>query len=180
MESQQPSPFDKLNEKQRLFVELFCQYRNGARAAREAGYAESGCRQEAYRLLTNADILAAISQLMEQTAMSKGEALGRMTAYGRGTMEYFLTEEGELTLTSDEAKANRDLLKKIRQRKIVRTTPTGDKIEETHTEIELHDAKDAVDKLLQVYVRANTKIDLSNLTEDQIDEILTRAMNKLD
>lgn len=180
MQAQPTNPLDKLNDKQRLFVELYCQFRNGARAAREAGYAEVGCRQEAYRLLTNADILAAISYVMEQMSMSKGEALGRMTAWGRGSMGHFLTEEGELTLTSDEAKANQDLLKKVRQRKIVRTTPSGDRIEEVQTEIELHDAKDAVEKLLQIHIRTQVKLDLSTLTDEQIDDLLNKALSKID
>ncbi|MVM36397.1 hypothetical protein GO755_40755, partial [Spirosoma sp. HMF4905] len=122
MEAQQ-SPYERLSDKQRKFVDLYCEYRNASRAAREAGYSDARSNQSAYQLLTNIDISAAISQIMDQSAMGKGECLGRMTAYGRGTMEHFMTEEGELTLNSEDAKANRDLLKKVRQRKIVRTTP---------------------------------------------------------
>ena len=180
MEAQQPDPLARLNDKQRLFVELYCQYRNASRAAREAGYSDVRSDQAGYQLLRNSEVLAAISQLMEQTAMSAGECLGRMTVWGRGSLEYFLDENGELSLTTEEAKNNRGLLKKVRQKKIVRTTPEGDKIEETHTEIELHDAKDAVDKMLHIHGRYKTKIDLSNLTEQELDELLTKALNKLD
>ena len=38
---------------------------NGAQAAIRAGYAPNSARQEAHRLLTNADIEAAISELIE-------------------------------------------------------------------------------------------------------------------
>lgn len=180
MESPQSDPLAKLSDKQRLFVELYCQYRNASRAAREAGYSEVRSDQAGYQLLRNSEISAAISQLMEQSAMSKGECLGRMAAYGRGTMEHFLTEDGKLTLDSEDAKNNRGLLKKIRQRKIVRTTSAGDKFEEIQTEIELHDAKDAVDKLLQIHSRTKVSIDLSNLTDEQVDALLNKALTKLD
>lgn len=179
MESQPSDPLEKLNDKQRLFVELYCQYRNASRAAREAGYSEVRSDQAGYQLMRNSEILAAISHIMEQTAMPPGECLGRMTAWGRGSFDPFMSEDGELTLTSEEAKNNWGLLKKVRQRKIVRTTPDGDKIEETHTEIELHDAKDAVDKMLRIHGRYKTKIDLSSLTDEELDVIINKAINKL-
>jgi len=180
MESQQSDPVSKLNDKQRLFVYLYCQYRNASRAAREAGYSEVRSDQAGYQLLRNSEVLAAISHVMAQMAMSKGECLGRMTSFGRGTIDYFMTDEGEITLSSEDAKNNRDLIRKVRQRKIVRTTPAGDKIEETQIEIELHDAKDAVDKLLQIHSRIKVNIDLSSLTDEQVDDLLNKALTKLD
>ena len=111
--------------------------------------------------------------------MPVGECLGRMSAWGRGSLDPFLDENGELTLTSEEAINNRGLLKKIRQRKTVRTTPNGEKIEETQTEIEIHDAKDAVDKMLQIHGRYKTKIDISTLSEEEVDALLNKILNKV-
>ncbi len=142
-----------LTPKERAFVIGYCQYRNAARAAREAGYSAKSAKEIGYENLTKPHLLEVISALMEQYGMPVGECIGRMSAWGRGTMEPFLTRRGELTLTSAEAVENRHLLKKVRQRKIIRTTLEGEKIEEVLTEIELHDAKDAVDKMLQIHGR---------------------------
>jgi len=50
-----------MTAKQRRFVDEYCVDWNGARAAVRAGYAASGARVEACRLLTNANVRAAIS-----------------------------------------------------------------------------------------------------------------------
>ena len=51
-----------------LFVAEFCVDRNGAAAARRAGYAPRAARQTASLLLTNADIRAAIRRRSEAVA----------------------------------------------------------------------------------------------------------------
>ncbi len=154
MESPQTSPLDKLTDKQKAFV-----------------------------LLTNANISAAISLVLEQFGMSAGESIGRMTRFGRATMESFLTDDGQLTLTSEEAVENRGLLKKVRQKRTIRTTHSNgsvETVEEIQTEFEMYDAMTAVDKMLQVHGRYKLKIDISNLTDAQVEELLNKAMNKLD
>lgn len=56
-----------LTEKQEAFCQSYLIDFNGARAAREAGYSEDSARQEASRLLTNANIQARIHELREAT-----------------------------------------------------------------------------------------------------------------
>ncbi|WP_080237671.1 terminase small subunit [Spirosoma rigui] len=149
-------PADKtsaLTEREQAFIINYCQYRNAARAAREAGYSAKTAKQIGYENLTKPYIVSALSTLMEAHGMTVGECIGRLTAWARGSMEPFLTKRGELTLTSVDAVENRHLLKKVKQKKTTRTTPSGEVIEELQTEIELHDAKDAVDKMLQIHGR---------------------------
>lgn len=150
MESQQQSHYERLNDKQRLFVDLFCQYRNASRAAREAGYSDVRSDQSGYQLLRNIEVSAAVAEEFDKFSMSANEIIGRMSAMGRGTIDYFLDDDGRLTLTSQTAVDNRDIVKKVRQRTTTRTLPDGVKIEDASIEIELHDAKDAMFKLLQV------------------------------
>jgi len=54
-----------LTAKMRAFVRAFVVCRNGAQAAREAGYAKNSAREEAYRLLQRPDIQAAIGKREE-------------------------------------------------------------------------------------------------------------------
>ena len=147
------NPLAGLTTREKAFVACYCQYRNAAKAARSAGYSEKNARHTGYENLTKPHIQAAISALMEQFGMSAGECIGRLSSWGRGTMDPFMTDAGELTLTSDDALENRHLIKKVKQRKTVRTLPDNIVEEETYIEIELHDAKDAVDKMLQVHGR---------------------------
>ena len=183
MESPQTDPFDKLTDKQKVFVLAYCRCFNGAKAAREAGYSEDIARQIAHENMTKPYISAAISEKMEEWGMSAGESIGRMTRFARATMESFLTDDGQLTLTSKEAMADRGLLKKVRQKRIIRTTlanGTVETVEEIQTEFEMYDAMAAVDKMLQVHGRYKMKIDLSNMTDAQVEELLNKAMSKLE
>jgi phage terminase small subunit len=93
-----------LTDKQRLFVEHYLSCLNGAEAARRAGYAASGARQEAYRLLTNADIRAELNVRMAESVMPASEVLSRLSEQAAGTMADFLSIKGRGT-TLDLAKA---------------------------------------------------------------------------
>lgn len=51
-----------LKERRRRFVEAYMTHGNATQAAKDAGYAESGAKQEGCRLLTSADVRAAIRE----------------------------------------------------------------------------------------------------------------------
>lgn len=69
LEESQP---DGLTDKQRRFCEEYVIDWNGTRAAIAAGYAESGARVEAVRLLTNANVKTHIDELRAKTAELAG------------------------------------------------------------------------------------------------------------
>lgn len=58
-------PKAQLTAKMRAFVRSFAVCRNGAQAAREAGYSEHAAREMAYKLLHRADIQAALRRVEE-------------------------------------------------------------------------------------------------------------------
>lgn len=153
MEYSQTDPLEGLTPMERSFVLHFCQYRIASKAARAAGYSVKSAKEIGHQVLNKPHVSAAISTLMEQSGMSVGECIGRMTAWARGTMDPFMNRRGELSLTTEEAVNNRHLLKKVRQKTTVRTLQDGITEKETQIEVELHDAKDAVDKMLQLHGR---------------------------
>ncbi len=55
-----------LSPRQEQFCTHYALHGNGAEAARQAGYSVAAARQEAHRLLTNADILARVAQLQAE------------------------------------------------------------------------------------------------------------------
>jgi phage terminase small subunit len=131
----------ELTDKQLSFIEHYIVCLNGAEAARRAGYAASGARQEAYRLLTNADIRAAIDARLTESVMPKGEILGRLTDQARGSMADFLAIKGRgVTLDLKQAAASGalHLVKKYSK------TKQG-------TTIELYDSQAALMKLGEFY-----------------------------
>ena len=58
----------KLSARRSKFVDEYLLDHNGSRAAREAGYAVSGARVTAHRLLTNVNVKAAIDLKMNEFA----------------------------------------------------------------------------------------------------------------
>jgi phage terminase small subunit len=84
----------KLSDQQRLFIEHYLSCLNGAEAARRAGYSEVGARQQAHRLLTNADIRAEIDARLAELTMPKAEVLHRLSAMARADIGDFFTPAG--------------------------------------------------------------------------------------
>jgi len=80
-----------ITARHRRFVEAYCEHFNGARAAREAGYAESRDRQTAHRLLQDEDISGMVEKRLEKLAMSSAEATKRMADIARSDIGQFFT-----------------------------------------------------------------------------------------
>lgn len=134
-----------LTDKQRRFVDEYPIDMNAAAAARRAGYSELTAGQIGSRLLRHPNIKRWLEKRMKEMSMSAVEAIKRMTDWGRGSLSPFfhvddVTGEVRLNLASPEAQENLHLIKKI------------EFDEEGHpSKIELHDSKDAVDKILKIH-----------------------------
>lgn len=136
-----------LTPKELRFCQLYAQCLNGAKAARGAGYSENADKEIASRLLTKANIKPVVKYYLEQAVMPVEEAVKRLSDMGRGNFEHFVKEDGTVDLNSDTAKSNIGLIKKVKQTKKIGYDDT----EIVSTEIELHDAKDALKTILEVY-----------------------------
>ena len=88
----------KLTTKQQRFVEEYCVDFNATQAAIRAGYSEKTAYSQGQRLLKNVEIQAAIQKRLDKLAMTAGEALLKLTSWGRGTVEPFLkaNEDGQV------------------------------------------------------------------------------------
>lgn len=150
-----------LTEKQRRFVEEYCVDFNASGAARRAGYAESGAHTEGFRLLKNAEILRAVEKRLEQHGMSAAEATSRMADMARADLRHFTRVDGDgrlyIDLSSERAQAMMHTIRKIRQTERM----VDDVTLELKTEIELHDAKDALHKILQAHGHYTDRLDIT-------------------
>lgn len=131
----------ELTDKQQAFVDHYVACLNGAKAARLAGYAESGARVEAHRLLTNANIRAAIDARLADAAMPASEVLARLTDQARSSMGEFVGVRGR-GLGLD--------LKAARERGVLHLVKKYSKTKQGET-IELYDAQSALVQLGKHY-----------------------------
>ena len=83
-----------MNDKHRRFVDEYIIDQNGTRAAIAAGYSEKSARSQASRLLTNANILKAIRERLEDigkelniTAKDKRQKLWGIAEFCSGQIE---------------------------------------------------------------------------------------------
>lgn len=127
----------ELTDKQQAFIDHYLVCLNGAEAARRAGYAASGARQEAYRLLTNADIRAAIDAQLADSAMPANEVLARITAIARGSMADFVQPKGRGVALDLKHAADQGALHLVKK---YSKTKQG-------TTVELYDAQSALELL---------------------------------
>lgn len=141
---------DDLTDKQRRFVEEYCVDFNRTQAAIRAGYSERTAKEIGHENLTKPHIRAAVDARLDELSMSAAEATKRLTDWGRGDFSPFLTDDGGLDLTSEAARENIGLLRKVKIRERMIAGDEDAAIMERKTEVELHDAKDAVKEIAKI------------------------------
>lgn len=126
-----------LTDQQQRFIDEYLVCWNGAEAARRAGYSEKTARIQASRLLTNANIRAAVEARLAESAMPASEILARLTEQARGSMADFIRPRGRgitLDLKHAAEQGTLHLVKKYSKTKY-------------STTIELYDAQSALETL---------------------------------
>lgn len=139
---------DPLTDLQRAFIDEYLVDLNGAAAARRAGYSAASARSIASENLTKPDIRAAIDARLKERAMSADEAIARLTEMARGSVGAFVrVQDGKATLDISSAGAPLHLIRKLK----VTERHLGEELREVKTELELHDAKDALVQILKLH-----------------------------
>ncbi|MCF2517139.1 terminase small subunit [Dyadobacter sp. CY351] len=158
----------KLSVKQMRFIEEYTLDFNATAAAIRAGYSEKSARAIGCENLTKPDIKEAIKKRIDELKMSADEALLRLAEFARADFTPFLIidENNNVTvdLTSEAAQRRMYLIKKIKQTK---RTIGGTDIVDVTTEIEIHDAKDAVKSVLQVHGKLIDKREIDHTSKGE-------------
>ncbi len=85
-----PSAYDKLGDRERLFVDSYCQHGNQTKAAKAAGYAKDSARNQGWRLMTNDDIKAAVAERLAALSIDAAEVTKQVSDIGKTRLnEYF-------------------------------------------------------------------------------------------
>lgn len=156
-----------MTDKQKIFCEKYIQCWNATEASRQAGYSGNyeTLRAIGSENLTKPNIKDYIDERINEVSMSTNEVLHRLTEWGRGTVEPFLTDDDfseALSVNSEEARNNLGLIKKIKQYETSKKEGKDETVISRRFEIELHDAKDAVDKIARIRGMYNDKLDITS------------------
>lgn len=170
-----------LNNKQRAFIAEYLKDFNATQAALRAGYSPKTARAIGSALLTKVDIASAISDEIAERAMGPDEVLQRLAEHARGDMGDFIDIES-MSFSLDLQKAKElgltRLIKKVKDRVVMTSNKDGEETE-THTlEIELYDAKSALDTLAKYHGLLIDRTDVTSGGEKikQDDAGLNRAV----
>ena len=142
-----------------------------AQSRRACRYANP--RQEASRLLSNADIRKEIDARLEALTLKKSEILSRLTDHALASIEDYVTDEGYINLVKMRVAGKLHLIKRIKR-------VDGEK--SSYIEVELHDAQAALVHLGRYYalftdkheneLRGELRLKAANeLTDDELANI---------
>jgi phage terminase small subunit len=137
-------------------------------------------RANAARLIATDSIKAEIASRLAEAHMTADEALKRLADMARGDVTEFITPFGAVDLDAVKAAGKGHLIKKIKQRTITKIGK-GERDEDTEvhdTEIELHDAQAAIDKILKVHGKYKDAIELPETLKIQIVKASDATSNK--
>lgn len=143
---------DELTDKQKLFVSHYLQTLNAAHSARLAGYKGNDVTLASvgYENLRKPHIKEYVSTLMKERAMPPEEVIMRLSRMAEGTLRPFLStgealkgEAPKYDLSTPQAQANLDLIKKLKTKTI---TKIGEKeaFEIVEIDLEIHDPRAAL------------------------------------
>ncbi len=158
-----------MTKRQQLFIHFYLADSagrlNGAAAARRAGYRNP--KQDAYRLLLDPDVKAAIDAAMNEAAMSAAEVLYRLSLIARGSLGSFLYGDDDnvnAALSLDTIAARESIY-------LVKNLSYGMSNGERYiSHIKLHDPLVALDKLARVHGLYNDQSsDLERLIQRLFD-----------
>lgn len=149
-----------LTGKQKLFVEHYLDCLNATEAARRTGYAESGIRVQAHRLLTNANVATAISEAMSERIMGANEAAMRLSEQARGSIGAFLATDDDGKPTGFSLSAERPL----HQVKKVTTTDKG-------WSFEMYDAQSALVSVLKLHGKFVDRVAIEQEYQETLERL---------
>ena len=166
----------KMTDKMTRFVEEYLVDCNATQAAIRAGYSHDSAANIGWENVRKPQIRNRIRAKLEELTMTSSEAAMRLTRWGRGSIASFvrLTADGEavLDLSTPEAQDALDLIRKIKQTEQTIRSKDGSEYTTRRTEIELHNAKDAVVQMakLQGMFREDSPTDERENTREWLEE----------
>jgi phage terminase small subunit len=152
-----------LSAKQRAFIDEYLQCWNASEAARRAGYSEKTAGSIGSENLKKPEISAEIDRRVAERAMTANEVLLRLAEHARADFKDFISvaTNGDMALDMVKAEGKTHLIKKVTQRRTIRTT-NDSQIDETVLSLELHDAQAALVQIGRHHKLFTDKVDVEH------------------
>ena len=176
-----------LTNKQRVFVNEYLRDFNATQAALRSGYSPKTAYSQASRLLKNVEI----SRVIDESIMSADEAAAKITDIARGDIADLMavSTSGFTIELMDEDESGKctinpktKLIKKIKQKvtTYLAKNEDGEDREIIETELELHDAHDALRDILKYRGKLIDKTEVSGPDGGAIPfELFSGALKKV-
>lgn len=178
---------DNLTDQQILFCYKYLLTRewgrfNATKAAEDAGYSKATARNQASRLLANANIKTFIGLILRRQLVGikdkiKHDIIEKAIAIVTADLKDYVTKDGKAAFKDWKGVDSRPV-------KSVKSTPTANGIK---WEIELHDPKqwaDLLDKFMDIAdgydlkVKVESASDVAKMTDEQIEERLKQMKSE--
>jgi phage terminase small subunit len=152
-----------LSNKQKVFIEAYLRSWNATQAAIEAGYSPKSARVIGHENLTKPDISAEIQRRVDEVTLSANEVLARLADHARADYKDFISvaANGDVALDMAKAEGKTHLIKRVTQRRTIRTTKDT-QIDETVLSLELHDAQVALVQIGRYHKLFTDKVDVEH------------------
>lgn len=138
---------------QEAFVVEYLKCRNGAEAARRAGYSPRTARSIAAENLTKPDILNEIQERTKANAMDLDEALSRLADFARADLGRWVSDDGAVDIARMKADGATHFIRKVKRTEKTGVTATGGEWTEVTGEVELYDALSATKFIADLHKR---------------------------
>lgn len=170
-----------LNKKQQAFVDAYLQYWNATKAARRAGYAGSGIRVTAHRLMQREDVQEEIRQRVAENAMSANETLARLAAQARADIGPFMNNEGEIDIGAMKEAGATHLLRKVKYSRRSGVNKDGSEWENVTVDVEMYSAQTALELIGKSHKLFTDRVEHEGrVTVDITGDDLAQARDELE
>ncbi len=168
--------FQSLKLRHQKFILSYLTHFNGTKAAREAGFSPKTANEQAAQLLAKLSIQEALAEVSAVVMEADIATIKEIHQFWTRVMRSSITNvcswnEDGFTFTKNSENILRETAQLIKRIRVTeRVSQKGDWTE-TRTEIELHDAMDASDKLARSYGIYRDKMEITGKSyEEQLRE----------
>lgn len=132
-----------LTIREERFIVEYIKCRNGAKAARRAGYSEHTAKEIAHENLTKPHILKEIEERTKANAMGIDEALSRLAEFSRADLGPWLSDDGAVDIARMKRDGATHFIRKVKRTEKSGVSDKGVEWHEVTGEVELYDALSA-------------------------------------
>lgn len=171
------APGSDLTVQQRKLLDIYSHTGIGARAAAQAGYNGDymSLAATASRIVNSAKGRAYLDALYRERHLTDDALLALVERQAQATHTPFVNDDGVTDLSTDQAKDNLGLVRKVKQKINHWSNKDNSEGETIETEVELHDPQKAQELLMRARGMLRDRVEIDDATTDdqRIERLVT-------